>query len=241
MCANDLIKPLPFTPKWLCINTSNVAFNVHIITLEIQFCITYLRPFVSARAFKAASIATTQTWNGPSMNSILRRLVFALAVVILLAGASAAQADTLLNYQITGPGSAGTFNADFTIFMHPAPSGGNSLAFWFTNLPVNVNGTLSNLTIAFSSLLGGSAAGSGTFALVGSQLFSWPSGSATPIMNTGVFSAYGISASGMGTYTVTVSPAIISAPEAASLLLLIVGLLALFGARRLRLLAPRAA
>ncbi len=120
------------------------------------------------------------------MNSMLRRLVLALAVVILLAGASSANADTLLNYQITGPGSAGTFNASFTIFMHPTPSGGNSLAFWFTNLPVNVNGAWTNLTIAFSSLLGGSAAGSSTFALVGSQLFTWPSGSATPIMNTGV-------------------------------------------------------
>ncbi len=176
------------------------------------------------------------------MNSMLRRLVLALAVVILLAGASSANADTLLNYQITGPGSAGTFNASFTIFMHPTPSGSNSLAFWFTNLPVNVNGAWTNLTIAFSSLLGGSAAGSSTFALVGSQLFTWPSGSATPIMNTGVFSTYGISASGIGTYTVTVSPAlIITTPESASLLLLIVGLLALFGARRLRLLAPRAA
>lgn len=176
------------------------------------------------------------------MNSILRRLVLSLAVVILFAGASAAHADTLLTYQITGPGSAGTFNAGFTIFMHPTPSGGNSLAFWFSNLPVTVNGSLSNLTIAFSSLLGGSVAGSGTFALVGSQLFSWPSGSSTPIMNTGVFSAYGVTASGIGTYTVSVSPAlIITTPESASLLLLVIGLLALFGARRLRLLAPFAA
>jgi hypothetical protein len=61
-------------------------------------------------------------------------------------------------------------------------------------------------------------------------------------MNTGVFSAYGGTASGMGTYTVSVSPAlIITTPEAASLLLLVIGLLALFGARRLRLLAPFAA
>jgi hypothetical protein len=176
------------------------------------------------------------------MNKTLRRLVLALAVVIFLAGASSAHADTLLNYQITGPGSSGTFDATFTIFMHPAPSAGNSLAFWFSNLPVNVNGTWTNLTIAFSSLLGGSAAGSGTFALVGPQLFSWPSGSATPVMNTGVFSAYGVTASGIGTYTVSVSPAlIITTPESASLLFLVVGLLALFGARRLSLLAPRAA
>jgi hypothetical protein len=159
-----------------------------------------------------------------------------------LAGASSAKADTLLTYQITGPGSAGTFNAGFTIFMHPTPSGSTSLGFWFSNLPVTVNGALTNLTIAFSNLLGGSAAGSGTFALVGSQLFSWPSGSSTPIMNTGIFTAYGVTASGIGTYTVSVSPAlIITTPEAASLLLLVIGLLAIFGARRLRLLAPFAA
>ena len=176
------------------------------------------------------------------MNCMLRRLVFALAVLILLAAASSAKADTLLTYQITGPGSAGTFNAGFTIFMHPTPSGGNSLAFWFSNLPVNVNSALTNLTIAFSSLLGGGVAGSNTFALVGSQLFTWPSGSSTPIMNTGVFTASGITASGTGTYTVSVSPAlIITTPESASLLLLVIGLLALFGARRLRLLAPFAA
>src|SRR4030088_2890085 len=172
----------------------------------------------------------------------LRRLVLSLAVLIFFAGASVAHADTLLTYQITGPGSAGTFNAGFTIFMHPTPSGSTSLAFWFSNLPVTVNGALTNLTIAFSNLLGGSAAGSGTFALVGSQLFSWPSGSSTPIMNTGVFTAYGVTASGIGTYTVSVSPAlIITTPEAASLLLLVIGLLAIFGARRLRLLAPFAA
>jgi hypothetical protein len=176
------------------------------------------------------------------MNFMLRRLVLAFAVVIILAGASSANADTLLNYQITGPGSAGTFSASFTIFMHPTPSGSTSLAFWFTSLPVNVNGALTNLTIAFSSLLGGGVAGSNTFALVGSQLFTWPSGSSTPIMNTGVFTASGITASGVGTYTVTVSPAlIITTPESASLLFLVVGLLALSGARRLHLLAPRAA
>ena len=176
------------------------------------------------------------------MNPTIRRLVFAVAVVVILAGASAAQADTLLSYQITGPGASGTFTAGFTVFMHPSPSGGNSLAFWFSNLPVNVNGTWTNLTIAFSSLLGGGVAGSGTFGLVGSQLFTWPSGSVTPVMNTGVFSAYGVTASGVGTYTVSVSPAlIITTPESASLLLLVIGLLALFGARRLNLLAPRAA
>jgi hypothetical protein len=176
------------------------------------------------------------------MNSTIRRSLLSLAVLILLAGASSAYADTLLNYQISGPGSSGAFIADFTLGMHATPSGGNSLAFWFSNLPVDVNGTWTTMTIAFSSLLGGSTAGIGTFGLVGAQLFTWPSGSATPIMNTGVFTAYGVTASGVGSYTVSVSPAIIIAtPEPASLALLIAGLLALFAARRLRLLAPCAA
>jgi hypothetical protein len=120
--------------------------------------------------------------------------------------------------------------------MHPTPSGANSLAFWFSNLPVNVNGSWTNLTIAFTSLLGGGVAGSDTFALVGSQLYTWPSSSSTPIMNTGVFSTYGITASGLGTYQVTVTSAT-ATPEPASLALLVVGLLALFGLRRLGLFA----
>ena len=170
------------------------------------------------------------------MITSVRRLVLSVAVLIILAAASSAHADTLLNYQITGPGSAGTFTADFTLFMHPTPSGGNSLAFWFSNLPVDVNGSWTNLNIAFSGLQGGIVAGSGTFALVGAQLYTWPSSSSTPTMNTGVFSTYGLTASGLGTYQVTVTSAT-ATPEPASLALLVVGLLALFGLRRLGLFA----
>jgi hypothetical protein len=168
------------------------------------------------------------------MNSTIRRCLLAFAIVVLLAGTSSAYADTVLNYQITGPGSGGTFNADFTLHMHPKPSGSNSLAFWFTNLPVDVNGTWTNLTVSFSSLLGGSTAGSGTFLLVDAQLFNWPSSSSTPIMSTGIFSAYGITASGPGTYKVSVSPAV-ATPEPAPLVLLVASLLVLFAARRLLL------
>jgi hypothetical protein len=170
------------------------------------------------------------------MITSMRRLVLSVAVLIILAAASSAHADSLLNYQITGPGSAGTFTADFSLFMHPTPSSGNSLAFLFSNLPVNVNGSWTNLTIAFTSLLGGGVAGSDTFALVGSQLYTWPSSSSAPIMNTGVFSTYGLTASGLGTYQVTVTSAT-ATPEPASLALLVVGLLALFGLRRLGLFA----
>jgi len=171
------------------------------------------------------------------MNSTIRRFVLALAVVILLAGASSAYADTILNYQIAGPGSNGTFTADFTLGMHPTPSGGNALAFWFSNLPVDVNGTWTNATVAFTSLLGGGVAGSNAFALVGSQLFSWPSFSSTPIMNTGIFTLSGLTGSGWGSYTLTVTPATVPTPESASLVLLLLGLLVLFGGSRLRRLA----
>ena len=171
------------------------------------------------------------------MNAPVGRFVLATAVVILLAGASSAYADTLLNYQVTGPGSNGTFTADFTLGMHPTPSGGNALAFWFSNLPVDVKGTWTNLTVAFTSVLGGGVAASNTFALVGSQLFTWPSSSSTPIMNAGVFTLTGITGSGVGIYTVTVTPGVISTPESASFVLLAVGLLFLFGGRRLLRLA----
>src|SRR5712675_1498481 len=152
------------------------------------------------------------------MITSVRRLVLSVAVLIILAAASSARADSLLNYQITGPGSAGTFTADFALFMHPTPSGGNSLAFWFSNLPVDVNGSWTDLDIAFGSLQGGIVAGSGTFALFGSQLYSWPSSSSTPIMNTGIFTTSGITASGLGTYQVTVTSAM-ATPEPASLAL----------------------
>ncbi len=168
-----------------------------------------------------------------SMTSIIRRFGLAFALVVLLTGASSAYADTILNYQITGPGTNGTFNASFTLFAHPTPSGGNSLAFWFSSLPVDVNGTWNNLTVIFTSLLGGGVAGTNSFALVGQQLFSWPSSSSTPTMNIGKFSLSGAAGSGWGTYTVAVS----RVREPASLLLLGAGLLLLFGVHLLRRLA----
>lgn len=171
-------------------------------------------------------------WNTHSMNSTIRRCGLVLAVVILLAGASSAFADTVLNYQITGPAPNGTFVADFTLGMHPTPSGGNSLAFWFSNLPVDVNGTWQNLTVAFTSVLGGGVAGSNTFALIDAQLFSWSSYSSTPTMSVGNFTAYGITASGSGSYKVTVYPQTVATPESSSLVFLLVGLFALFAVRR---------
>jgi hypothetical protein len=42
-------------------------------------------------------------------------------VVILLAGASSAYADAILNYQISGPVPNGTFTASFTLSQHPTP------------------------------------------------------------------------------------------------------------------------
>jgi hypothetical protein len=51
-------------------------------------------------------------------------------------------------------------------------------------------------------------------------------------MNTGAFTLSGLTANGWGSYRVTVT-----APESGSLVLLLVGLLVLFGGRRLRWLA----
>lgn len=159
------------------------------------------------------------------MTSIIRRFALAFALVVLLAGASSAYADTILNYQITGPGPSGSFNASFTLSSNPTPSGGNSLAFWFSSLPVYVNGTWKTLTVGFSSLLNGSVVGTNSFALAGQQLFSWPSSSSTPIMNEGKFALSGLTGSGLGQYTVTVR----SVPEPGSLVLLLTGVLLLFG------------
>ncbi len=171
------------------------------------------------------------------MTSTIRRFGLVFALVVLLAGASSAYADTILNYQITGPGPNGTFNASFTLSGNPTPSGGNPLVFWFSSLPVNVNGTWTNLTMVFSSLLGGGVSGTNSFALVGQQLFSWSSSSSTPTMNIGIFNLLGATGSGWGSYQVTVIPAT-SVPEPPSSLLLGAGLLILFGFHLLRRFAP---
>jgi PEP-CTERM motif-containing protein len=164
------------------------------------------------------------------MNSPARYFVLAFAAAILLAGASSASADTILNYQISGPGS---FNASFTLPQNPTPSGGNQLAFDFASLPVDVNGTWTNLTVFFySSAYGGGVLGSNTFNLYGQQLFTWPASSTTPTMDIGTFHTIGVATgSGLGLYTVNVTDPPAAVPEPASVFLLGMGLLTLFGFR----------
>jgi len=132
-----------------------------------------------------------------------------------------------LNYQISGPDS---FSASFTLPQNPTPSGGGKQAFYFTSLPVDVNGAWTNLTVAFYSTLFGGGVGSNTFDLYGPQLFSWDAPSSTPTMDLGTFYTIGADGGDRGLYTVTVS----AVPEPASFILLGPGLLTLFGVRRRR-------
>jgi len=160
----------------------------------------------------------------------IRRLVLALATATFMAGASSAYADTL-NYSLTGPGPGGTFNAIFTLSGNPKPSGGNPILFWFTPLPVDVNGKLQNITVAFNSLFGAGILGSSGISLGGSQLFSWSSSGLT--MNTGTFHLWLWNGSSWGPYTLTVTR-MTSVPESSTLVLLTVGLVLLFGLHALR-------
>jgi len=171
------------------------------------------------------------------MNSVNRLIVVIFAVILLLLGASSAHADTILNYQISGPGS---FSASFTLPQNPTPSAGNQFAFDFVGLPVDVNGTWTNLTVAFyNSFVGGGVLGSNTFDLYGQQLYSWSGSASKPTMYLGTFYTIGLaSGSGLGLYTVTVTdpPPTVSkpVPEPASASLLGMGLVMLFGLHLLR-------
>jgi len=169
------------------------------------------------------------------MNSKGHRFVMVLAVVILLAGASSASADSIVNYQISGPGSNGTFAASFSLPQNPTPSAGNQLGFDFANLPVDVNGTWKDLSVSFyDGLIGEGVGGSNSFSLfaLGQQLYSWSASASTPTMDLGTFYAFGAGAgSGGGLYTVTVTDPPGAAPEPAGVTLLGMGLLTLFGVR----------
>src|SRR5712664_1313141 len=124
------------------------------------------------------------------MKSMMRCSVLAFAAVILLLCATSADADTILNYQISGPDS---FSASFTLPQNPTPSGGNQLWFYFASLPVDVNGASTNLTVVFySALFGGGVLGLDTFNLYGRQLFSWDASSSTPTMDSGTFYTIGV-------------------------------------------------
>jgi hypothetical protein len=169
------------------------------------------------------------------MNFIIRRFVLALATVVLLLGASSAYGDTILHYQITGPSS---FTASFNLPQNPTPSGGNRLGFDFANLPVDVNGTLRNLTVYFyNALIGQGVGGGNSFSLFAfdQQLYSWSASASTPTMDLGTFYTIGVGAgSGLGRYRVTVTDPPPRVPEPASFILLVTGVLTLLGLRLLR-------
>ena len=166
------------------------------------------------------------------MNFTPRSFVLAFGfVIILLAFASSASADTIVS--ISGPGPNGSFSASFAL---PAtPSAGGPLGFDFANLPVDLSGKWTDLTVVFdSSILGGGVLGINGFYLFGQQLFSWSSSSSTPTMDFGTFQLYGATGSGAGMYTVTVTDPPTPAPEPSSILLLGMGALLLFGVQLLR-------
>jgi hypothetical protein len=168
------------------------------------------------------------------MNYATRGFVLVFAFVILLICASSASADTIVS--ISGPGPNGSFSASFSL---PAtPGAGGPLGFDFVNLPVDLNGKWTNLTVVFdSSVLGGGVLAINGFYLFGQQLFSWSSSSSAPTMDFGTFQLYGASGSGTGIYTVTVADPPTRAPEPTSVLLLSMGALLLFGVHLLRRLA----
>jgi hypothetical protein len=182
------------------------------------------------------STAKTVCRNGDPMMSTIRRFGFAFALVVLLAGASSAHADTILNYQISQINGFGTYTANFDLPMHPtANPGGISSLFSLPNLQAYVNGAWTPVTLVFSNIpfLGSGVAGFFSFALGNSQLplYSWSNNS--PTMNAGTFQLIGIAGSGLGTYKLTVTPAT-AVPEPTSFIFLVTGLLALFGIQLVR-------
>jgi PEP-CTERM motif len=169
------------------------------------------------------------------MNRGVRLFVLALFAHTLFVGAQAARADSIVNYQISGPGPNGTFTASFSLPGNPTPSWGGPLAFDFASLPVDLNGKSTDLTVLFdSSALGGGVLGFDGFYLFGPQLFSWPSSSSTPIMDVGTFQLYGSTAGGGGFYTITAIDPPGAVPEPSSILLLGMSTLILFGVHRRR-------
>jgi hypothetical protein len=178
-------------------------------------------------------MVSTVPRNKDPMNFITRGFILAFTFVILLASASSASADTIVS--ISGPGPNGSFSASFTL---PAtPSAGGPLGFDFANLPVDLNGKRTDVTVVFdSSVLGGGVLGIDGFYLFGQQLFSWSSpSSSTPTMDFGTFQLYGATGSGVGMYAVTITdPPSRGVPEPSSVLLLSMGAFMLFGVHLLR-------
>jgi hypothetical protein len=158
-----------------------------------------------------------------------RRLGLAFALVVLLAGASSAYADPILHYKVTG---SENYTAYFTLAMHPTMlPGGSSSLFLLPAFTAYVNGAPTPVILAFSNLplVGSGIAGLFSFALGGSSrpLYSWSNNS--PTMNVDTFHLVGYGGPGWGSYTLTVS-----VPEPTSFILLVTGLLALFGIQLLR-------
>jgi hypothetical protein len=169
----------------------------------------------------------TKTWKRALL------LVGALALVCV----SSAKADSVLQYELSGPGAA---TVDFTLSQNPSVVSPTFTPFFFSvNTLASVNGgALQSLTVTFYDALAGGGlsadpAGALSLDLFGPSLYSWAPGATSPTLLTGVFDLYNTAfPTGKATLTVTTVPT----PEPSSLLLLLFGGIVLVGAGLKKLL-----
>src|SRR5215813_9368218 len=108
------------------------------------------------------------------MSTLVKRLMVVAALVLALGSASSAYADSILNYNVSGPNGSNAFVATFTLPQGVVPDGGSPLSFWYDDVAVTINGKTKDLTVVFDSEVAlGGVLGLDSFYLFGPQLFTW--------------------------------------------------------------------